>query len=105
MGTGGETVGGAVGDDGRGWNRRHDRHQPGGVHGVRLWAGTDCGYGDGGWYDSVGTGQQTSGGETGAEAAVGNRERDALGATLRGSRAGSGSFAARERSAMQGSAS
>jgi hypothetical protein len=39
------------------------------------------------------------------EAAVGNRERGALGATLRGSRAGRGTFAARERSAVRGSAS
>jgi hypothetical protein len=39
------------------------------------------------------------------EAVVGNRERGALDATLRGSRAGRGTFAARERSVMWGSAS
>jgi hypothetical protein len=43
--------------------------------------GTDRGCGDSGWHDSMGAGQQTGGGETRAEAAVGNREHGALGAT------------------------
>jgi hypothetical protein len=42
------------------------RRRTGGIRGVRLWAGTDRGHGDGGWHDSVGTGRQIGGGETGA---------------------------------------
>jgi hypothetical protein len=71
--------GDAVGDDGRGQNWRRSRRQPGGVCGVRLWAGTDRGRGDGGRHDSVGTSQQTGSGETVVEAAVGNRECGSLG--------------------------
>jgi hypothetical protein len=44
-------------------------------------------------------------GKLDGDSAVGNRECGALGATLRGSRAGRGTFAARERSAVRGSAS
>jgi hypothetical protein len=72
---------GVVGDDGRGRNQRRGRCRPGHVCGVRLWVGMDRGCGDSGWHDSMGAGQQTGGGETRAEAAVGNRERGALGAT------------------------
>jgi hypothetical protein len=38
----------------------------GGIHGARLWVGTDCGRDDGGRHDSVGACRQTGGGETGA---------------------------------------
>jgi hypothetical protein len=97
--------GGAVGDDRCGRNRRRGRRQLGGIRGVRLWEGMDRGCGDIGRHDSVGAGQQTGGGETEAVAVVGNRERGALGATLRRSREGRGSFGARERSVVQGSTS
>jgi hypothetical protein len=53
----------------------------------------------------VGASREPGAVETRAEAAVGNRECGALSATLSGSRAGSGSFIARDRSVVWGSAS
>ena len=58
-----------------------------------------------GRHKSVSVGREPGAVETRAEAAVGNRERGALSATLSGSRAGSGSFVARDRSVIWGSAS
>jgi hypothetical protein len=82
MGTGRETVRRVVGDDGHGWNWQRGWHRIGGIHGVRLWVGMDRGHSDGGRHDSIGTGRQTGGGETGAEATVCDRGRDTEASTL-----------------------